>query len=85
MDAASRPPIDLDALTQLACSMPANHGKPLCDLLVAVGAPSAASGGTTMAILTTYRLDDTRFGDLDSRWTRWFAEHYPTTTQENPE
>lgn len=54
-------------------------------LLVAVGAPSAASGGTTMAILTTYRLDDTRFGDLDSRWTRWFAEHYPTTTQENPE
>ncbi len=54
-------------------------------LLVAVGAPSAVSGGTAMAILTTYRLDNTRFGDLDSRWTRWWAEHYPATTQESPE
>ena len=38
-----------------------------------------------MAILTTYRLDDARFGDLEGRWTRWWAEHYPATTQESPE
>ncbi len=46
-------------------------------LLVLAGtAPSRTDpAGTSMAILSTYDLDDTAFGRLSEQWSEWWAEH----------
>ncbi|MDQ1663434.1 MAG: hypothetical protein QOJ68_3414 [Blastococcus sp.] len=33
--------------------------------------------GSAMAILSTYGLDDAHLADLESRWRRWWTEHFP--------
>lgn len=45
-------------------------------LVIAGTAPSEADpAGTSMAILSTYDLDDTDFGQLQARWSGWWADH----------
>lgn len=45
-------------------------------LVIAGTAPSETDpAGTSMAILSTYGLDDTAFGELDKRWSAWWSEH----------
>jgi len=45
-------------------------------LVVAGTAPSDADpAGTSMAILSTYGLDGADFGQLDTRWAGWWADH----------
>jgi hypothetical protein len=50
------------------------------DGLLVVSSVDPTSGrpkGTAMAILSTYRLDDARLADLESRWRPWWTEHFP--------
>jgi hypothetical protein len=45
-------------------------------LVIAGTAPSEADpAGTSMAILSTYDLDDNDFGQLETRWAAWWADH----------
>jgi uncharacterized protein YndB with AHSA1/START domain len=51
-------------------------------LVIRHGGPSAPKpNGATMAVLTTYGLDDTAYEALRERWTPWWTKRYPTPDQ----